>query len=51
MMKQRCAHHELPANLSPRSFEVATIPDLLNIGGPLERAQYIAAHAHPRNTH
>jgi integrase/recombinase XerD len=40
----------LPEQLSPHSFRVATITDLLNQGEPLEDVQYLAGHADPRTT-
>ena len=40
----------LPTQLSPHSFRVATITDLLTHGVPLEDVQYLAAHADHRTT-
>ena len=40
----------LPARLSPHSFRVATITDLLNQGVSLEDVQFLAGHADPRTT-
>ena len=40
----------LPSRLSPHSFRVATITDLLEQGVPLEDVQNLAGHADPRTT-
>ena len=40
----------LPEHLSPHSFRVATITDLLAQGVPLEDVQFLAGHADPRTT-
>ena len=40
----------LPNRLSPHSFRVAAITDLLTQGIPLEDVQYLAGHAEPRTT-
>jgi site-specific recombinase XerD len=50
MVKRRLADAELPENLSPHSFRVTTITDLLTQGVPLEDVQYLAGHADPRTT-
>ena len=50
ILKRRLRAAELPANLSPHSFRVATLTDLLLQGVPLEDAQYLAGHADPRST-
>jgi len=50
MVKRRLRDAGLPANLSPHSFRVATLTDLLLQGIPLEDAQYLAGHADPRTT-
>lgn len=50
MMKRRLRSAGLPARLSPHSFRVATITDLLGQGVPLEDVQYLAGHADPRTT-
>jgi integrase/recombinase XerD len=39
MVKRRMKVAGLPARLSPHSFQVATITDLLNQGVPLEEVQ------------
>ncbi len=50
MVKRRIRHAELPSRLSPHSFRVATITDLLSQGVPLEDVQNLAGHADPRTT-
>lgn len=50
MLKRRLKSAGLPLRLSPHSFRVATITDLLTQGVPLEDVQYLAGHADPRTT-
>jgi integrase/recombinase XerD len=50
MVKRRLADAGLPEYLSPHSFRVTTITDLLTQGVPLEDVQYLAGHADPRTT-
>lgn len=50
MLKRRLKDAGLPERLSPHSFRVATITDLLTQGVPLEDVQYLAGHADPRTT-
>ena len=50
MVKRRMAAASLPNRLSPHSFRVATITDLLEQGVPLEDVQNLAGHADPRTT-
>jgi site-specific recombinase XerD len=50
MIKRRIKDAGLPLRLSPHSFRVATITDLLTQGVPLEDVQYLAGHADPRTT-
>ncbi len=50
MIKRRLKLAGLPNRLSPHSFRVATITDLLNQGVPLEDVQFLAGHADPRTT-
>src|SRR5665213_3225376 len=50
MIKRRLADAGLPSHLSPHSFRVTTITDLLTQGVPLEDVQYLAGHADPRTT-
>jgi integrase/recombinase XerD len=50
MLKRRLKDAGLPDHLSPHSFRVATITDLLGQGIPLEDVQFLAGHADPRTT-
>lgn len=50
MMKRRLRDASLPSRLSPHSFRVAVITDLLEQGVPLEEVQHLAGHADPRTT-
>ena len=50
MVKRRMKADGLPNRLSPHSFRVATITDLLGQGVPLEDVQHLAGHADPRTT-
>jgi len=50
MIKRRLRDAELPTHLSPHSFRVATVTDLLTQGVALEDVQYLAGHADPRTT-
>ena len=50
MIKRRMRDAGLPARLSPHSFRVTTVTDLLEQGVPLEDVQYLAGHADPRTT-
>lgn len=50
MMKRRLKDTSLPARLSPHSFRVAVITDLLEQGVSLEEVQHLAGHADPRTT-
>ena len=50
-MKRRLRDAALPPELSPHSFRVAVITDLLTQGVPLEDVQRLAGHADPRTTH
>lgn len=50
MVKRRLRDAELPDHLSPHSFRVTTITDLLAQGVPLEDVQQLAGHADPRTT-
>ncbi len=50
MVKRRLSDAGLPARLSPHSFRVTTITDLLEQGIPLEDVQRLAGHADPRTT-
>ena len=50
MVKRRIRNAGLPSRLSPHSFRVATITDLLEQGVALEDVQNLAGHADPRTT-
>ena len=50
MMKQRLKQASLSSRLSPHSFRVAVITDLLEQGVPLEDVQHLASRADPRTT-
>ena len=50
MVKRRLRDTGLPGQLSPHSFRVATVTDLLIQGVSLEDVQYLAGHADPRTT-
>lgn len=50
MLKRRLQRAGLPARLSPHSFRVAVITDLLQHGASLEDVQNLAGHADPRTT-
>jgi len=50
MLKHRMADIGLPGELSPHSFRVGVITDLLSQGVPLEDVQNLVGHADPRTT-
>jgi site-specific recombinase XerD len=50
MVKRRLRDAGLSLCLSPHSFRVTTITDLLEQGVPLADVQYLAGHADPRTT-
>ncbi len=50
MVKRRIKDVGLPTRLSPHSFRVTTITDLLSQGHSLADVQYLAGHADPRTT-
>jgi integrase/recombinase XerD len=50
LVKRRLRDAGLPDKLSPHSFRVVTVTDLLTQGVPLEDVQYLAGHADPRTT-
>jgi integrase/recombinase XerD len=50
LIKRRLKDAGLPKRLSPHSFRVSAITDLLTQGVPLEDVQYLAGHAEPRTT-
>lgn len=50
MLKRRLKAVRLPKILSPYSFRVLVVTDLLSQNVPLKDVQYLAGHAHPRTT-
>ena len=50
MLKRRLKAAGLPEILSPHSFRVLVVTDLMSQNVPLEDVQYLAGHAHPRTT-
>jgi integrase/recombinase XerD len=50
LVKRRLKDAGLPKRLSPHSFRVAAVTDLLTQGVPLEDVQYLAGHSEPRTT-
>ena len=50
MLKRRLKTAGLPGILSPHSFRVLVVTDLLSQNVPLEDVQYLAGHAHPHTT-
>ena len=50
MLKRRLKAAGLPEILSPHSFRVLVVTDLLSQNVPLEDVKYLAGHAHPRTT-
>jgi site-specific recombinase XerD len=50
MVKRRMRDACLPSRLSPHSFRVATVTNLLEQGVPLQDVQYLAGHSDPRTT-
>jgi site-specific recombinase XerD len=50
LFKRRLRDAGLPHRLSPHSFRVAAVTDLLTQGVPLEDVQYLAGHSEPRTT-
>lgn len=50
MLKRRLKDAGLRSEISPHSFRVATITDLLAQGVPLAEVQHLAGHADPRTT-
>jgi len=49
-VKRRLRDANLPSRLSPHSFCVSAVTDLLTQGIPLKDVQYLAGHASPRTT-
>ena len=50
MVKRRLKDAGLPSRLSPHSFRVITVTDLLEQNVPLKDVQRLAGHAYPRTT-
>jgi site-specific recombinase XerD len=50
LVKRRRKDAGLPERLSPHSFRVAAVTDLLTQGVTLEDVQHLAGHADPRTT-
>jgi site-specific recombinase XerD len=50
LVKRRLKAAGLPKRLSPHSFRVSAVTDLLTQGVPLEDVQYLAGHSSPRTT-
>jgi site-specific recombinase XerD len=50
LVKRRLKDAGLPQRLSPHSFRVTTITNLLEQGVPLENVQHLAGHSDPRTT-
>lgn len=50
LVKRRLKAAKLPQRLSPHSFRVSAVTDLLTQGVPLEDVQYLAGHSSPRTT-
>ena len=50
MVKRRLKDAGLPSRLSPHSFRVTGITDLLTQGVPLDDVQFLAGHSSPRTT-
>ncbi len=50
LVKRRLKDAGLPTRLSPHSFRVTAITDLLTQGVPLDDVQYLAGHSSPRTT-
>lgn len=48
--KRRLKDASMPSRLSPLSFRVAVITDLLEQGVPLEDVQHLVGHPDPRTT-
>jgi len=50
MVKRRLKDAGLPSRLSPHSFRVTGITDMLTQGVPLDDVQFLAGHSSPRTT-
>ena len=50
LVKRRLAAAGLPATLTPHSFRVMVVTDLLGQNVPIEEVQYLVGHSHPSTT-
>ena len=50
LLKRRLKDAGLPSIITPHSFRVMVVTDLLSQGVPIEDVQYLAGHAHPSTT-
>ena len=50
MLKRRLRKAGLPEIISPNSFRVFVVTDLLTQGVPVEDVRYLVGHASPRST-
>ena len=50
MLKRRLRDAGLPAIITPHSFRVFVVTNLLTQGVPIEDVQYLVGHAHPSTT-
>ena len=50
LLKRRLRTAGLPADLTPHSFRVLVVTDLLSQNVPVEEVQYLVGHSHPSTT-
>ena len=50
MLKRRLKDAGLPEIITPHSFRVMVVTDLLGQNVPMEDVQYLAGHSNPRTT-
>ena len=50
MLKRRLKAAELPEIITPHSFLVMVVTDLLSQDVPMEDVQYLAGHSNPQTT-
>lgn len=50
LVKRRLADAGLPATLTPHSFRVMVVTDLLEQNVPIEEVQFLVGHSHPSTT-
>ena len=50
LVKRRLAEAGLPRTLTPHSFRVMVVTDLLGQNVPIEQVQYLVGHSHPSTT-